>query len=131
VRRLRAESGDAHPLLATLPAVIHIQGIRGRPLPWVAATLRLLGAETGATAPGSEAVVSRLADALLTQALRVAVADLDATDGARVQALRDPHIANAVPHPRPAAAAVDRGRARRRGRAVALGVHRAVPPARR
>jgi AraC-like DNA-binding protein len=90
------ESGDAHPLLATLPAVIHIQGIRGRPLPWVAATLRLLGAETGASAPGSDAVVSRLADALLTQALRVAVAELDAADGARAHALRDPHIANAV-----------------------------------
>ncbi len=90
------ESGDAHPLLATLPTVIHIRGVRGRPLPWLAATLRLLSAETGATAPGSEAVVSRLADALLTQALRVAVAELDATDGARLQALRDPHIANAV-----------------------------------
>jgi AraC-like DNA-binding protein len=90
------ESGDAHPLLATLPAVIHIQGVRGRPLPWVGATLRLLGAETEATAPGSEAVVSRLADALLIQALRVAVAGLDATDGAPVHALRDPHVANAV-----------------------------------
>jgi AraC-like DNA-binding protein len=90
------ESGDAHPLLATLPAVIHIRGVRGRPLPWVAATLRLLGTETGAATPGSEAVVSRLADALLTQALRVALAELDAADGARVRALRDPHVANAV-----------------------------------
>jgi AraC family transcriptional regulator, alkane utilization regulator len=90
------ESGDGHPLLAALPAVIHIRGVRGQPLPWVAATLRLLGAETGATTPGSEAVVSRLADALLTQALRVALAELDAADGARVRALRDPHVANAV-----------------------------------
>jgi transcriptional regulator GlxA family with amidase domain len=62
----------------------------------VAATLRLVGAETDATAPGSEAVVSRLADALLTQALRVAVAGPDTGDGARLRALRDPHVAAAV-----------------------------------
>jgi AraC family transcriptional regulator, alkane utilization regulator len=90
------ESGGAHPLLAVLPPIIHVRGVRGRPLPWVAATLRLVSAETDATAPGSEAVVSRLADALLTQALRVAVAELDATDGGQVRALRDPHIAAAV-----------------------------------
>jgi AraC family transcriptional regulator, alkane utilization regulator len=90
------EGGDAHPLLAVLPPVIHVRGVRGRPLPWVAATLWQVGAETDATAPGSEAVVGRLADALLTQALRVAVAELDATDGGQVRALRDPHIAAAV-----------------------------------
>ena len=90
------EGGDAHPLLVALPPVIHVRGVRGRPLPWVAATLRLVGAETDATAPGSEAVVGRLADALLTQALRVAAAELDAADGGQVRALRDPHIAAAV-----------------------------------
>jgi AraC-like DNA-binding protein len=90
------EAGDAHPLLVALPPVIHVRGVRGRPLPWVAATLRLVGAETDATAPGSEAVVSRLADALLTQALRFAVAGPDAADGARLRALRDPHVAAAV-----------------------------------
>jgi Cupin len=69
-----------------LPPVIHVRGVRGRPLPWVAATLRLVGAETDATAPGSEAVVGRLADAPLTQALRVAVAaELDAADGGRCE----------------------------------------------
>jgi AraC-like DNA-binding protein len=91
------EGGEPHPLLEALPPVIHVQGVRGRPLPWVAASLRLLSTEVGATAPGSEAVVSRLADGLLTQALRVAVAGLDATDGARAPgALRDPQIASAV-----------------------------------
>jgi AraC family transcriptional regulator, alkane utilization regulator len=90
------EGGYAHPLLVALPPVIHVRGVRGRPLPWVAATLWLVGAETDATAPGSEAVVGRLADALLTQALRVAVAELDAADGGQVRAFRDPNIAAAV-----------------------------------
>jgi AraC-like DNA-binding protein len=91
------EGGGSHPLLEALPPVIRVQGVRGRPLPWVAATVRLLSTEVGATAPGSEAVVSRLADGLLTQALRVAVAGLDATDGVRAPgALRDPQIASAV-----------------------------------
>jgi AraC-like DNA-binding protein len=91
------ESGETQPLLEALPPVIHVQGVRGRPLPWVAATLRLLSTEVGATAPGSEAVISRLADALLTQALRIAVARADASDGVRAAgALRDPQIAAAV-----------------------------------
>jgi AraC-like DNA-binding protein len=90
------EGGDAHPLLGALPPVIHVRGVRGRPLPWVAATLRLLSAETSATAPGSEAVVSRLADTLLAQALRLALGELDANDGAQARALRDPRIATAV-----------------------------------
>jgi AraC family transcriptional regulator, alkane utilization regulator len=92
------EDTGTRPLLEALPPVIHVQGVRGRPLPWVAATLRLLSTEVGATAPGSEAVVSRLADALLAQALRVAVAGPpDAGNGAQAPgALRDPQIAAAV-----------------------------------
>jgi AraC family transcriptional regulator, alkane utilization regulator len=91
------ESGETQPLLEALPPVIHVRGVRGRPLPWVAATLALLSTEVGGGAPGAEAVVGRLADALLTQALRVAVAGPDAGDGVPTPgALRDPQIAAAV-----------------------------------
>lgn len=47
-------------------------------------------------APGAEVVLGRLADGLLTQALRVALSDLEGRGGGQVLALRDPQIAEAI-----------------------------------
>jgi AraC-like DNA-binding protein len=88
--------GHAHPILGALPTAIHIRGTAGRPVPWLAATLALLSAETASSAPGADAVLTRLADALLTQALRVALAELESANGASISALRDPQIAAAI-----------------------------------
>jgi AraC family transcriptional regulator, alkane utilization regulator len=90
------EGGAAHPVLRVLPARVLIRGVNGHPVPWLAATLTLLSAETASAAPGAEEVVSRLADALLAQALRVALAELQSSDGAGVLALRDPQMAAAI-----------------------------------
>ncbi len=90
------EGGSAHPMLRALPAAVHIRGAVGRPVPWLAATLALITAETSSDAPGAEEVVARLADALLTQALRAALAELESANGAGVLALRDPQIAAAI-----------------------------------
>jgi AraC-like DNA-binding protein len=90
------EGGDAHPILRALPSAFRICGVGGRPVSWLAATLELLNAEAASEAPGSEEVASRLADALLTQALRVALAELQSTDAVGVRALRDPQIAAAI-----------------------------------
>lgn len=87
---------QAQPILGALPAVVHIHGIAGRPVPWLAATLALLSAETFSGAPGAEEVVSRLADALLTQALRVALTEVESSDGPGLSVLRDPQIAAAI-----------------------------------
>jgi transcriptional regulator GlxA family with amidase domain len=56
----------------------------------------MVTAETESNAPGAEEVVRRLADAMLAQALRLALIDLQAVDQARVLALADPQIAEAV-----------------------------------
>jgi transcriptional regulator GlxA family with amidase domain len=56
----------------------------------------MLSAEAESSAPGAEEVVTRLADAMLTQALRLALIDLHAEDQGRVRALGDPQIAEAV-----------------------------------
>lgn len=90
------EGGAAHPVLCILPATVLIRGVNGHPVPWLAATLALLSAETASAAPGAEEIVGRLADALLAQALRVALAELQASDGAGVLALRDPQMATAI-----------------------------------
>jgi AraC-like DNA-binding protein len=90
------DGGHAHPILRALPPALRVRGVDGRPVPWLAATLELLNAETASDAPGSEEVVSRLADALLTQALRVALAELEPSTGGGVRALGDPQIAAAI-----------------------------------
>lgn len=90
------DGAAAHPLLSILPAALRIPGVAGRPVPGLAATLALLSAESTAGGPGAEEVVDRLADALLTQALRSALAALQASDEAAVLALRDPKIATAI-----------------------------------
>jgi AraC-like DNA-binding protein/mannose-6-phosphate isomerase-like protein (cupin superfamily) len=90
------EGGGAHPILRVLPATVLIRGVNGQPVPWLAATLALLSAESASAAPGAEEIVSRLADALLAQALRVALAELQSSDGAGVLALRDPRMAAAI-----------------------------------
>jgi AraC-like DNA-binding protein len=90
------DGGTAHPLLLALPPALVIRGAGGEPAPWLAATLAMLSAEAASDAPGAEEVVTRLADAMLTQALRVALTDLMDDDPARVRALRDPQISQAV-----------------------------------
>jgi AraC-like DNA-binding protein len=90
------EGGVPHPLLRALPATALIRGSGGHPAPWLASTIAMLSAETESNAPGAEEVVTRLADAMLAQALRVALIDLQALDQGRVLALVDPQIAEAV-----------------------------------
>jgi transcriptional regulator GlxA family with amidase domain len=76
--------------------MVLVRGVNGHPVPWLAATLALLSAEAASAAPGAEEIVSRLADALLAQALRVALAELQSSDGAGALALRDPRMTAAI-----------------------------------
>jgi len=80
-------------LLDALPVVIHVRASNGEAAPWVAATLELAGSAAGSRSVGSASVLTRVSDALLAQALRVGLADVDRN---RVAALRDPHVARAV-----------------------------------
>src|SRR5262249_30272103 len=88
--------GPAQSLGRPLPRGTHTRGRPDTPVPWVAATLGLLAAENAARAPGSGAVVDRLADLLLTQALRAALAEDAPANTAGLSALRDPQIAKAI-----------------------------------
>lgn len=91
-----ALDGGTHPILRTLPPVIVVRGAGGRPAPWLDALLGLLSAESAAAAPGAEEVVTRLADAMLTQVLRGALAELQSTGRDGLLAARDPQIAAAI-----------------------------------
>jgi len=91
-----ALDGGTHPILRTLPPVIVVRGTGGRPVPWLGALLALLNAETAAAAPGTEEIVTRLADAMLTQVLRDALTGLRSPVGDGLLAMRDPQIAAAI-----------------------------------
>jgi AraC-like DNA-binding protein len=85
----------AQPLLEALPTVVHLRGNEGRAPEWLAGLMRMIAVEVTNSGPGSEAVVTRLTDALLAQALRQALLDVDAS-AAGTSAVSDPQIARAL-----------------------------------
>jgi AraC-like DNA-binding protein len=91
-----ALEGNGHPILRALPPVIVVRGADGRPVPWLEALLALLSTEAAAPAPGAEEILTRLADAMLTQVLRGALAELQSAEGDGLLALRDPQVAAAI-----------------------------------
>lgn len=83
------------PLLEALPTVVHLRGTGGRAPEWLVSLIRMIAVEMNSSAAGSEAVVTRLTDALLAQALRQCLADADrAAHGAT--AVSDAQIARAL-----------------------------------
>jgi mannose-6-phosphate isomerase-like protein (cupin superfamily) len=70
---------DAGPILRSLPPVLHVRAAGDDPAPWVSATLDLAAEITSSDAPGANVVLARVADTMLAQALRIALADLPRT----------------------------------------------------
>ncbi len=92
---VRLEHPAAHHLVKSLPATI-VVGTQAEDTEWLHATLRLLGSEARQARPGSEAVITRLADIIVIQAIR---AWLDSDPAARtgwLGAMRDPYIGRAI-----------------------------------
>jgi len=85
----------ARPLLEVLPPVVHLRGHEGRAPEWLSGLVRMISVEMAATGPGSEAVVSRLTDALLAQALRRSLLEADRAAGGPT-AVGDPQVARAL-----------------------------------
>lgn len=81
-------------LLAGLPRVVALSPTDGRSGPWVAATIRLLLAESAEPGPASALVLQRLADVLFVQALRSLAAH--PCSGVGLAALADPAIHQAL-----------------------------------
>jgi AraC-like DNA-binding protein len=83
------------PLLEALPAVVHLRGSEGRAPEWLVGLIRMIAGEMAWSGPGSEAVVTRLTDALLAQALRQCLLEVDRSRGG-VPSVSDPSIAKAL-----------------------------------
>ncbi len=85
----------SHPILAALPAFLHIRNYGERAGAWMESTLRLIGAEAGRAELGSDIIALKLSEILFAQALRSFLAG----EGARLtvwSALAEPRIARAL-----------------------------------
>jgi AraC-like DNA-binding protein len=93
---VRFEHPAARNLVAALPELIRIEALRAPDVERMQGTLGLIAAETMSPRPGGEAVITRLADVLVIQAIR---AWLETGPDARkgwLGALRDPQIGHAL-----------------------------------
>jgi AraC-like DNA-binding protein len=73
------EGNGHHPVLSALPAVIRVRGEGDRPVPWLEATLDLVAAEIDTPGTGAAAMLERISELLVGQALRTTL--LDPEDG--------------------------------------------------
>ncbi len=86
----------ARQLSALLPPVILVQGWRSAESEWIASTLRLMASEAQSPRPGGEEVITRLADILVIQAIRVWLEQESTTASGWLAALHDPQIGRAL-----------------------------------
>jgi AraC-like DNA-binding protein len=95
----------AHPMIRSLPSVIHITAEQVRATPRLDDTLQLLAREVAEPSPGARTVVDHLVAVLFIQMLR-AWAEAPETDAPWFRVLRDPDVAAALAaiHGRPSAA---------------------------
>jgi len=86
---------EQHPAVAGFPRCIHVPCRRGTAPPWLAGLTAALTAEAVEGGPGSEVVMARLSDALITRALRHHAESGDDEPG-WLRALGDPPLAAAL-----------------------------------
>ena len=84
-----------HPLLASLPALIHVRAADRAVAPWLANTLKSFIQESMAAAPGWAIAAARLADVLFVQLLRSHLMASEERTG-WLCGLADPQIGKAI-----------------------------------
>ncbi len=87
---VRYDEHAAQRLLQVLPLVIHVDTL-AQENEWLLQTSRFISMEADATQPGSEAIITRLADILVVQAIRAWFTSADGQHG-WLAALRDRQI---------------------------------------
>ncbi|MEP6952997.1 MAG: AraC family transcriptional regulator [Solirubrobacteraceae bacterium] len=92
---VRLEHPAARNLIRALPPSILV-GAGASGSEWIHSTLRLLATEARDPRPGGEAVITRLADIIVIQAIRSWIETDPAARTGWLGALRDPHIGRAI-----------------------------------
>lgn len=85
---------EDHPAVAGFPRCIHVPGRAGHAPPWLAGLTEALTTEAVEGGPGSEVVMARLSDALVTRALRHHIET--AEEPGWLRGLHDSYVARAL-----------------------------------
>lgn len=93
---VRFEHPAAGSLLEILPKMIHLEASSSPRLEWMQTMLRLMAAEASELRPGGEAVITRLGDILVIQAIRAWMESDPAAQRGWLGALQDPQIGRAI-----------------------------------
>jgi AraC-like DNA-binding protein len=93
---VRFDHPAARNLVEILPAAIHLEGASSAQPEWMQATLRLMAAEARQLRTGGEAVITRLADILVVQAIRAWLETDPAAQTGWLGALQDEQVGRAI-----------------------------------
>jgi AraC-like DNA-binding protein len=93
---VRFDHPAARNLVEILPPIMHLEPAGGPQLDWMQSTLRLMAAEAHELRPGSEAVITRLGDILVIQAIRSWLETDPAAKTGWLGALQDAQIGRAI-----------------------------------
>jgi AraC-like DNA-binding protein len=93
---VRFDHPAARNLVALLPEIIYLDAAGTPDLIWMQSTLALMAAETKQMRPGGEAVITRLADVLIIQAIRWWMESDPSAQSGWLGALRDNQIGRAL-----------------------------------
>jgi AraC-like DNA-binding protein len=93
---VRFDHPAAYQLIALLPRLIRVELTGSPETDWIQSTLRFMAAEARELRAGGETVITRLADILVIQAIRVWIASDPAARNGWLGALRDKQIGRAL-----------------------------------
>ena len=93
---VRFDHPAARNLVEILPPIMHLEAAGAPQLDWMQSTLRLMAVEAHELRPGSEAVITRLGDILVIQAIRSWLETDPAARTGWLGALQDEQIGHAI-----------------------------------
>jgi AraC-like DNA-binding protein len=93
---VRFDHPAARTLVEILPPLLHVEGSSSPQADWMEGTLRLMAAEARELRPGGEAVITRLGDILVIQAIRSWLETDPAAQTGWLGALKDPQVGRAI-----------------------------------
>jgi AraC-like DNA-binding protein len=93
---VRFDHPAARNLVEILPPIMHLEAASAPQLDWMQSTLRLMAVEARELRPGSEAVITRLGDILVIQAIRSWLETDPAAQTGWLGALQDQQIGRAI-----------------------------------
>jgi AraC-like DNA-binding protein len=93
---VRFDHPAARTLVEILPPILHVEASSSPQVEWMQSTLRLMAAEARELRPGGEAVITRLGDILVIQAIRSWLETDPAAQSGWLGALQDPQIGRAI-----------------------------------